>query len=46
LIIAGELLPKKKVEPLFCEANELTAIFTSGRRSATEHQTSNIKPQT
>jgi four helix bundle protein len=46
LIMAGELLPKKKVEPLFCEANALTAIFTSGRRSATKHQTSNIKPQT
>lgn len=46
LLRDGELLSERKVSALLREANELTAIFTSGRRSVTKHQTSNIKPQT
>ena len=40
LIGEGSLLPTRKIAPLLDEANELTAIFTSARR------TSSIKPQT
>lgn len=39
LIGEGSLLPARKITPLLNEANELTAIFTSARR------TSAIKPQ-
>jgi hypothetical protein len=42
----GELLPKSKLSDLLKEADELTAIFTAGRRSSTRSQTSNLKPQT
>ena len=34
LIIAGEILPAARVQPLHEEANELTAIFASGLKSA------------
>lgn len=44
LIVEGELLPKVKIAALLVEANELTAIFTSARRSAAKNQTSNLKP--
>lgn len=33
LIIEGELLPVNRVEPLLKEANELTAIFFTARRT-------------
>ena len=41
----GNLVPHQKVASLLTEADELTAIFTSARRSATQAQTSTIKPQ-
>lgn len=34
LIMDGALLPRTHVEPLYKEADELTAIFTSGVRTA------------
>jgi four helix bundle protein len=34
MIIEGELLKKQRVEPLWNEANELVAIMTSSRKSA------------
>jgi TIGR02436 family protein len=34
MIIEGGLLKKSLVEPLWCEANELVAIMTSSRKSA------------
>ena len=34
LVIDGTLLPRDQVEPLYAEADELTAIFTAGARSA------------
>ncbi|NCC50616.1 MAG: four helix bundle protein [Spartobacteria bacterium] len=34
LVIEGNLLPREQVEPLYKEADELTAIFTSGVRTA------------
>ena len=46
LIHDGEMIPQKKVISLLREADELTAIFTSGRRSASRPQPSKIKPQT
>jgi four helix bundle protein len=46
LIRDGKLIPEKKVSSLWAEADELTAIFTSGRRSASSPQTSKVKPQT
>ena len=42
----GNLLPAKKLTELLKEADELTAIFTAGRRTSIRNQTSNIKPQT
>jgi four helix bundle protein len=39
----GKLIPEGKLSELLKEVNELTAIFTAGRRSST--RTSNIKPQ-
>jgi four helix bundle protein len=33
LIIEGGLIPAKRVQPLLTEANELTAIFFSSRRT-------------
>ena len=45
LIHDGELIQQKKVISLLREADELTAIFTSGRRSVSRLQPSKIKPQ-
>lgn len=42
LITDGALAPRHRLADLVKEANELTAIFTSGRRTASK---SNIKPQ-
>jgi len=42
----GNLLPANKLSELLKEADELTAIFTAGRRSSSRNQTSNFKPQT
>jgi four helix bundle protein len=46
LIRDGNLLPVNKLNELLTEADELTAIFTAGRRTSSRNQTSNIKPQT
>ncbi len=46
LLRDAKLLTEAKLSELLREANELTAIFTAGRRSSTRIQTSNIKPQT
>ena len=46
LIRDGSFIPEKRIASLISEADELTAIFTSGRRSACRPQTSNLKPQT
>jgi four helix bundle protein len=42
LIIAGKLLPAKRVQPLLDEANELVAIFVSSRKSASSNLKSAI----
>jgi len=42
----AKLIPEGKLSELLKEANELTAIFTAGRRSSSRTQTSNLKPQT
>ena len=44
LVRDGELLPENKLSDLLQEANELTAILASGRKSAVN--TSNLKHQT
>ncbi len=41
----GNLLPANELNGLLKEADELTAIFTAGRRSSSANQTSNLKPQ-
>jgi four helix bundle protein len=46
LIRDGDLLPSIKVTDLLREGDELTAIFTAGRRTSSRNQTSNIKPRT
>jgi hypothetical protein len=46
LIRDGNFLPEKKIASLVTESDELTAIFTSGRRSASRSQPSNFKHQT
>jgi len=46
LVREAELLPDSKIGALLAEANELTAIFTSARRTSTKNQTSKIKPRT
>src|SRR5881397_3552980 len=46
LIRDGNFVPEKKLTSLVSEADELTAIFTAGRRTSSKNQTSNIKPQT
>jgi four helix bundle protein len=46
LIRDGNFISQKRIAALICEADELTAIFTSGRRSASRPETSTIKPQT
>jgi hypothetical protein len=45
LIRDGDLLSTQQVAALLKEADELTAIFTAGRRTSTKNQTSNLKPQ-
>ena len=46
LLRDGKLLSEEEVSETLREANELTAIFTTGRRSSSRTQTSNLKPQT
>ena len=46
LIRDGALIPANKIEQLLTEADELTAIFTAGRRTSRANQTSSIKRQT
>jgi four helix bundle protein len=46
LIRDGNFVPEKKLASLVSEVDELTAIFTAGRRTSSKNQTSNIKPQT
>jgi four helix bundle protein len=46
LLRDGKLLSDEEVSEILREANELTAIFTAGRRSSSRTQTSNIKHQT
>jgi four helix bundle protein len=46
LLRDANVLPKEKLSELLRDANELTAIFTAGRRSLSRNQTSNIKSQT
>lgn len=46
LLRDGNVLSKEELSELLREANELTAIFTAGRRSSSRNQTSNLKPQT
>src|SRR5438034_8028640 len=46
LIGDGNFVPAKKLASLISEADELTAIFTAGRRTSSKNQTSHIKPQT
>jgi four helix bundle protein len=45
LVREGELLSDAKTIDLLREANELTAIFTSARRTSSKNQTSNVKRQ-
>jgi four helix bundle protein len=46
LIRDGNFLPEKKLASLVSEADELTAIFTAGRRTSSKNQTSKIKHRT
>ena len=46
LLLDGKLLCETEPSELLKEANELTAIFTAGRRSSSRTQTSNLKHQT
>ena len=46
LLRDAKLIPEGSLSELFKEANQLTAIFTAGRRSSSRNQTSNPKPQT
>ena len=46
LIRDGSFIPEKRIAPLLAEADELTVIFTAGRRTSSRNQTSNLKPQT
>jgi four helix bundle protein len=46
LIRDGAFISEKKIASLVSEADELTAIFACGRRSASRPQPSEIKPQT
>ena len=43
LIRDGNFVPEKKLASLVSEADELTAIFTAGRRTSSKNQTSKIK---
>ena len=46
LIRDGNFVAEKKLASLVSEADELTAIFTAGRRTSSKDQTSKIEPQT
>jgi four helix bundle protein len=46
LLRDANLLSDGKLSDLFREANELTAMFTAGRRSSSRNQASNLKHQT
>jgi four helix bundle protein len=46
LLLETNMMSKEKLCELLREANELTAIFTAGRRSSSRNQTSNLKHQT
>ncbi len=46
LIRDGKFVSEKRIATLVSEADELTAIFTAGRRTSSKNQTSKIKPQT
>ena len=46
LVCDGNLIPANKLTELLREADELTAIFTAGRRTSSKNQTLKIKPQT
>ena len=46
MIRDGDFIPEKRISSLLTEADELTAIFTVGRRMSSGNQTSTIKPQT
>lgn len=46
LIRDGKILPDSRLADLLCEADQLTAIFTAGRRTSSRTQSSNLKPQT
>lgn len=46
LIRDGNLVAENNVAELLKEANELTAIFTAGRRTSSRNQPSTLKPQT
>jgi four helix bundle protein len=46
LLRDGKLLSESKLFELSREANELTAIFTAGRRSSSANQALNLKHQT
>ena len=46
LIRDGVFISEKQIASLVSEADESTAIFTCGRRSASRPQPSKIKPQT
>jgi four helix bundle protein len=46
LLRDADLLSEAKLSELLREANELTAIFTAGRRTSSRSQTSNLKHQT
>jgi four helix bundle protein len=46
LIQDGNFVPEKKLASLVSEADELTAIFTAGRRTSSKNQTSKIKHRT
>jgi four helix bundle protein len=45
LVREAKLLPDSKIIALLGEANELTAIFTSARRTSAQNRTSNLNPQ-
>jgi len=46
LVCDGNLIPANKLTELLREDDELTAIFTAGRRTSSKNQTSNTKPRT
>src|SRR6266536_6006403 len=45
LLRDAKLFSEVKLSEILQEANELTAIFTAGRRSSRRNQTSKLKPQ-